>query len=56
MVLQDVVAAIDLKLPDPKEFGQNAYNLAMPQILAFSAAVIGVLAVAKIIQAFSRGG
>lgn len=56
VVLQNVVAAIDLNLPDAKQFGQDAYNLALPQILAFSAAVIGILAVAKVIQAFSRGG
>lgn len=56
VVLQNVIAAIDLGLPDPKEFGKDAYDLALPQILAFSAAVIGVVAVAKVIQAFSRGG
>jgi hypothetical protein len=44
VVLQNVIMAIDLGLPEPKKFGQDAYNLALPQILAFSAAVIGVLA------------
>lgn len=56
VVLSDVVATIDLGLPDAKKFGEDAYNLALPQILAFSAAIAGVVAVAKIIQAFSRGG
>lgn len=56
MVFQNVtVAQVTLPLPDSNTFFQQAYDLAWPQVLAFSAAVVGVLAVSLTIKAFSRG-
>lgn len=55
MVFQDVTATVSLPLPSSTEFSNDAFNLAWPQILAFSSAVLGILLVSLIIKAFSRG-
>lgn len=56
MVLQNVVAEIPVPLPSVTTFTKDAYDMAWPQILTFSTAVVGVLAVSMIIRAFSKGG
>ena len=50
------VIKIDLPLPDAKQFGKEAYDMAFPQILAFCSAVAGILLVNLLIKAFSKGG
>lgn len=56
MVFPYVIAEVSLPLPDAKSFSKEALDLAMPQILAFSSAVLGILIVSLIIKAFSKGG
>lgn len=43
-------------LPNPDSFVKDAYDMAWPQILSFSSAVLGILAVTLIIKAFTKGG
>ena len=46
--------SIELPLPDPKEFFQESFNLAFPEILAWSAAATGILLVVLIVKSFTK--
>lgn len=41
-------------LPDPDSFKQDVYQLAWPQILAYSSALIGIVLVLMIVKAFIK--
>jgi hypothetical protein len=56
MVLQNVTVVETLPLPDYNEFVQGAWDKAFPQVVAFCAAILGVLAVSMVIKAFTKGG
>ena len=50
--LSYLVAEVELPLPDPDEFFQDSFDLAFPQVLAWSAAATGILLTVMIIKAF----
>jgi len=50
-----VVMDVSSSLPDPDTFVNQAYNMAWPQILAFSSAIIGIIVVPLIINALTKG-
>lgn len=53
-IFPNVIAQQYGSLPDPDGFVNQAKDLAWPQVLAFSAAVIGILTVVLILRSISR--
>ena len=45
---------VEQLLPDPVDFAQDSYNMALPQIIAFAAAISGIFAVILVLRAISR--
>ncbi len=50
------VAVVPNPLPEPNGFVTQAYNMAWPQVLAFSAAILGILTVSLILRSLTKGG
>ena len=48
------VASVELPLPDAEEYFQETFDLAFPQVLAFSSALIGVSMVVLILKSFTK--
>lgn len=46
--------AVDNPLPDPESVIDQSWNLAWPQVLAWSAAAVGVLIAIMIVKSFAR--
>lgn len=46
--------SIQLPLPDPDEFFQQSFDLAFPQVLAWSSAATGILLVVLILRSFTK--
>ena len=45
---------MELPLPSPEEVIQDSFDLAWPQVLAYSSALTGVLIVVMILKSFTR--
>ena len=41
-------------LPEPIQFAKDSYDMAFPQIIAFTAAISGIFAVILILRAISK--
>lgn len=51
-----LIAQYQLPLPEPATFTKTVYDMAWPQVLAWCAAVAGVLLVGLVIKSFTRSG
>lgn len=43
---------INLPLPDPDQFVEDQFNLAFPEILAYSSAIIGISLTVMLVKSF----
>lgn len=50
--LSPLIASVELPLPDSEEFFQESFDLAFPQVLAWSSAACGILLTVMIIKSF----
>lgn len=48
------IASIELPLPDPETVIQDSYDLAFPQVVAWSTAAGGILLVVMLIRSFTN--